>query len=337
MDNNNNYAGFWIRYFAQLIDGVIWSLNFFVSLYLLSAFGSANVNTFIPDLLWFLIYVVFVAGLIKFFLHPWLISKMGGGVGKLVCGLEIINQDSSCLTYKNALFREFIAKIASNGLLGLGYYWIMKTPQKQGWHDSLAGTYVIKKHNGFFTGLMILILFLAIDGGLIYKSFENFRSAKTLQYDIVTLITQIQQDFSKNTKHINNQSSTTTGTSDEAIIRGLVLENNLGCEMDAECYLTVSSEKDGPMRVIYHYGEMPPCTNTKIIPEAMKLKVGDKVEVLGNYTIDSRIKSLSTCNSKNYYIRTISSELNTNIDINYDDLKSTSNKHPEDLEKYKTQ
>lgn len=201
MDNNNNsqtnYAGFWIRWFAQGVDALIWSLNFFAPLYLLSVFGSAGLNTFILGFLWFLLYVLFVSGLIKFFLHPYLISKIGGGLGKLVCGLEIINQNGSRLTYKNALFREFIAKIASNALLGLGYYWIFKTPQKQGWHDSLAGTYVVKKHNGFFAGLMMLILFLAINGGLAYKSFDNFRNAKTLQYDLFTLTTQLQQDLSK--------------------------------------------------------------------------------------------------------------------------------------------
>jgi hypothetical protein len=43
---------------------------------------------------------------------------------------------------------------------GLGYYWMYKNPQKQAWHDSLAGTYVVKKHSGFFTGLMVLILLI---------------------------------------------------------------------------------------------------------------------------------------------------------------------------------
>lgn len=189
------YAGFWLRYFAQLIDICIWSLNFFVPLYLLSTFGTANIQTFIPSFLWFLLYALVAGGLIKFFAHPWLISKIGGGLGKLVCGLEITNTDGSRLTFKNALFREVIAKIASNALLGYGYYAIFKDPHKQAWHDSLAGTYVVKKHNGFFVGLMVLVLFLAIIAGLSYKSYDNFKNAKTLQYDVMTTVTQIQQDF----------------------------------------------------------------------------------------------------------------------------------------------
>ena len=180
MDNNSqtNYAGFWIRWFAQAVDTLIWLTDFFVPLYLLSMFGSNSIDSFVPGFLWFLLYVLFAGGLVKFFLHPYLISKIGGGLGKLVCGLEITNQDGSRLTYKNALFREFIAKIASNALLGYGYYAIFKHPQKQAWHDSLAGTYVIKKYNGFLSGLMVMILFLAINGGLAYKSFDNFRNAK---------------------------------------------------------------------------------------------------------------------------------------------------------------
>ena len=204
MDSNNQttYAGFWLRWFAQATDGAIWSINFFGALYLLSAYGSSNVEAFVPNLLWFLLYILFCAGFLRFFAHPLLISKTGAGFGKLVYGLKIVRLDGAALTYKNALFREFIAKIASNALLGLGYYWIFKTPQKQAWHDSLAGTYVVKKHNGFFAGLMTLILFLAIDGGLVYKTFDNFKNNKTLQYDITTLVTQIQQDFSKEGKNI---------------------------------------------------------------------------------------------------------------------------------------
>lgn len=205
MDNNNqtNYAGFWIRWFAQAVDIVIWSLNFFMPLYLLSAFGSSNVETFIPSFLWFSLYVILSAGLLKFFIHPFLISKIGAGLGKLVCGLQIIRLDGSPLTYKNALFREFIAKIASNALLGLGYYWIFRTPQKQAWHDSLAGTYVVEKHHGFFAGFMVLILFLAIDAGLAYKTFDNYRNNITLQYDMVTLVTQIQQDLNRSDSSAN--------------------------------------------------------------------------------------------------------------------------------------
>ena len=202
MNNNNqtDFAGFWIRWFAEAVDIIVWSPNFFVPLFLLSAFGSSGVETFIPSFLWFLLYVILCTGILKLLIRPLLISKIGAGFGKLACGLQITRLDGSLLTYKNALFREYIAKIASNALLGLGYYWIFKNPQKQAWHDSLAGTYVIKKHNGFFAGLMVLILFLVIDGGLAYKAFENFKNNLTLQYDMATLVTQIQQDLNKNIK-----------------------------------------------------------------------------------------------------------------------------------------
>ncbi len=192
-----DYAGFWLRYLAQMVDSAIWSLNFFMPLYLLSALGTANVEVFVPGFLWFILYILMAGPLIKFFVHPWLISHTGAGLGKMICGMEIINQDESRLTYKNAVFREYIAKIASNALLGLGYYWIFRNPQRQGWHDGLAGTYVIKKHNGALTGLMALIIMIVMIFGLGYKAFDNFRNAKTLQYDIMTLVTQVQQDFTE--------------------------------------------------------------------------------------------------------------------------------------------
>lgn len=203
MDNNSRvYAGFWIRCLAQIVDIAVWSLNIFIPFYLFSVLGTSSLKVFIPSLLWLLLYVFVASGLIKFFVHPLLISKYGAGLGKLVCGLEIIKAEGRRLTFKNALFREYIAKIASNALLGTGYYWIFKNAQRQGWHDGLAGTYVTKKHNGILTGLMVLIIVTAIDGVLVYQSVNKFKEAKNLQYEFVTLMTQMQQDSNSYPKNL---------------------------------------------------------------------------------------------------------------------------------------
>jgi uncharacterized RDD family membrane protein YckC len=195
--NTPSYAGFWVRWFAQLVDTSVWAVSFFGALYILSATVGTSVETFIPGLLWFLLYVLLGAGLVKFLLHPYLIAQLGAGLGKLACGLHIVRLDGAQLTYKNALFREYIAKLASNALLGAGYYWIFRNQQRQGWHDSLAGTYVLKRYNGIGTGFLVLVLFLAINAGLAYKAFDTFRANTSLQYNLVTLVTQIQQDFTK--------------------------------------------------------------------------------------------------------------------------------------------
>ena len=85
---------------------------------------------------------------------------------------------------------------------------------------------------------------------------------------------------------------------EERIVRGTVIENNLGCTRDLHCYLRVmSSEQE--LRVVYHAGRGSPCLNTGVIQRAMQLKAGDAVEVFGKVVGSSE---LSTCESQAYYI-----------------------------------
>ena len=86
---------------------------------------------------------------------------------------------------------------------------------------------------------------------------------------------------------------------EEKVIRGLVVENNLGCRVDALCYLRLLSN-DQEILVVYHYGEWPPCLNEEAADQGEQLKEGEQVEVLGKVIGDGRV---STCDSPDYYIR----------------------------------
>lgn len=189
------YAGFWVRLFAQILDTLFWLLNFFVPLYILSEFGVWSLKVFVPSFLWFVLYMFFIGPLIKFFVHPWLVSEFGAGVGKILCGLEIVNYKNERLKLKDALFREYIAKSASNAFFGLGYFWIFRSPQRQGWHDGFSGTFVVKKRSGLLTGFLFLGVMLVLIFALCFKTISNFREAKTLGYDLITLINQTKQDL----------------------------------------------------------------------------------------------------------------------------------------------
>lgn len=192
-----SYANFWVRFLAQILDTLFWWLNFFVPLYILSEFGLLSLNLFVTALLWFILYAFFVGPLIIFFIYPFLVSRFGGGVGKMLFGLEIINHQGLKLNFKDALFREYVAKSASKALFGLGYIWIFKSPQRQAWHDGLAGTFVVRKHNSLLTGFLSLIVVVAIIFGLCYKTLSNFKNAKTLGYDIITFMRQSRQDLTE--------------------------------------------------------------------------------------------------------------------------------------------
>jgi len=198
MDNSNRtYAGFWVRWLAEGVEVALNLDIFLFGLYLFVTLSGQTLETFFAGLLYLIAGLLSIGPIINLGLHPWLVKSFGAGIGKLACGLEIIREDGSRLTFKNALFRDRIAKIASNALLGAGYLWILKTPQKQGWHDSLAGTYVLKKYNGVVTGILSLAIVVGLGCWLAYGAFVHFRQNVGLQYDLATLLTQVGQDLNK--------------------------------------------------------------------------------------------------------------------------------------------
>jgi len=67
----------------------------------------------------------------------------GTTVGGIICQLRLVRTDGTPLRFADALVRG-LASIFSLAVLGLGGLWILKDPERQAWHDRIAGTYVVK-------------------------------------------------------------------------------------------------------------------------------------------------------------------------------------------------
>jgi uncharacterized RDD family membrane protein YckC len=55
----------------------------------------------------------------------------------------VVRTDGSNLDIGQALIR-YVGFVISGICLGIGFIWAAFDPNKQGWHDKIAGTYVIK-------------------------------------------------------------------------------------------------------------------------------------------------------------------------------------------------
>jgi uncharacterized RDD family membrane protein YckC len=64
--------------------------------------------------------------------------------GKMALRIKVIRTDGSDMDYGRALLRETLGKFVSGIILGIGYLMVAFDPQKQGLHDKIADTYVIK-------------------------------------------------------------------------------------------------------------------------------------------------------------------------------------------------
>jgi uncharacterized RDD family membrane protein YckC len=123
----SEYAGFWIRFAAFLIDFVIIIvISFFLHII---HFGFA-----------ILFFPTFVG-----WLYYWLFTGLRGQTpGKIAVGIRVINARGAPPGLGIAALREIPGKILSSFVFCLGYFWIGWDGKKQGWHDKIAGTYVVR-------------------------------------------------------------------------------------------------------------------------------------------------------------------------------------------------
>jgi uncharacterized RDD family membrane protein YckC len=70
-------------------------------------------------------------------------SKYQGTLGKIVMGIKVTDQNGQRVSFSKALLRN-LSKLISSLLLGIGYLMIIFDDKKQGLHDKIADTFVVK-------------------------------------------------------------------------------------------------------------------------------------------------------------------------------------------------
>jgi uncharacterized RDD family membrane protein YckC len=138
--SEQRYAGFWMRFWAYVIDiVVISSLNGI----LLSPFKFVNDGIAISVGLW---TVTGIVGSVVFFAYFLLMTKFfGQTLGKMILGIRVIREDEQPLRWSDLLFREVIGRFIYRvfSFLMLLYIVVGFTDQKQGLHDMFGNTRVI--------------------------------------------------------------------------------------------------------------------------------------------------------------------------------------------------
>jgi len=126
---SHNYAGFWIRLVAAVIDSIILS----GALKLLNVLlGRVGLGSFI---LFILVYWLYF-GLLES-------SERQASIGKMVFKLKVTDLKGKRINFGRATGRHF-AKFISTIILGVGFLMIAFTEKKQGLHDMIAKTLVMK-------------------------------------------------------------------------------------------------------------------------------------------------------------------------------------------------
>ena len=67
----------------------------------------------------------------------------GTTIGGIVVGLRVIRTQGTELRFVDALVRG-LGSVFSIAALGIGCFWMLQDPERQMWHDKIAGTLVVK-------------------------------------------------------------------------------------------------------------------------------------------------------------------------------------------------
>jgi uncharacterized RDD family membrane protein YckC len=138
------YAGFWIRVGAKLIDGLILGvvlvLPFVIYLFRVMAGGAPDPQQqIVAQIIFQLGYWLVMIGFNTFF-----VGKFAATPGKMACGLRVIMSDGSRVSYGRACGRS-LAEILSGLICNIGYIIAAFDDQKRALHDHICDTRVVRK------------------------------------------------------------------------------------------------------------------------------------------------------------------------------------------------
>jgi uncharacterized RDD family membrane protein YckC len=136
------YAGFWRRFVAVLLDGIILGIVNIV-LQVISLAAIAGLFESAQDVgAVFAVYGIQIATAVTY--ETVLIGKYGSTVGKMALQLEVVNASGGPVSYGRA-FGRYFAKWLSYITLLIGFIIAAFDPEKRSLHDRICNTRVVIK------------------------------------------------------------------------------------------------------------------------------------------------------------------------------------------------
>ena len=143
MDSNSvTVVGFGRRLVATIIDGFVVLFISFLLVFILGFIelltgwritgSTAAWNT--------IILITVLVFSVLYYVLQW--AMKGETVGKVVLGMKIVDKDGTPPSLVKSLLR-YVGYLIGGIVLSIGFIWVAIDKKHRGWHDLLAGTYVI--------------------------------------------------------------------------------------------------------------------------------------------------------------------------------------------------
>lgn len=141
-NHDMEYAGFWIRVWASIIDTVL--IAVITIPILLAIYGTQYLESekIVEGPMDFLIsWVLPAIAVITFWVYR------AATPGKMAISSKIVDAQTGGQPSTGQFVGRYFSYFISALPLGLGIFWVAFDKKKQGWHDKLAGTVVVRKTN----------------------------------------------------------------------------------------------------------------------------------------------------------------------------------------------
>lgn len=153
-----NYAGFWWRFLAHIIDNIIISFVAWIFLLpILAIFGFSmysimeagytmdDTEVILGPIIGAYVGMISTSVLLKWLYYSIMeSSRFQGTVGKLILKIKVTDYDNRQISFGRATGRYF-SKFISGIIFMIGYIIAGFTERKQALHDMIAGCLVIKE------------------------------------------------------------------------------------------------------------------------------------------------------------------------------------------------
>ncbi len=135
------YAGFWIRFGAKLIDGIITGIVGVIIMFLtmMPAAATENEST---QIMGAVAYYVLAFGF-SIFYYVWFHGTKGATPGKMACGIRVVTAEGAPIT-KGRAFGRYFGDLLSQLILSIGYLIAAFDAEKRALHDHICNTRVIR-------------------------------------------------------------------------------------------------------------------------------------------------------------------------------------------------
>lgn len=142
------YAGFWDRYAASFIDGIILLVPVII---INTVFTALSMPMLEEIAVWAVCWAYYIL----------MTEKYQATFGKKAIGIKVISEKSENLTLKQIILRETVGKLLAMITI-IGGIMVAFTGKKQGLHDMIADTLVVRNDPNKKTPTWIVMIIMAM-------------------------------------------------------------------------------------------------------------------------------------------------------------------------------